>query len=87
MLQPVRHCIQSGNIKLRSSAEGAYRAFLVYYMSRADALGLTTEQIVESANQFAASIGLTKLPSFSAKTAKKLNLVGIEGISIDDDNV
>jgi ATP-dependent RNA helicase MSS116 len=86
MLQPVRNRIQSGNIKLMSSAEGAYRAFLAYYMSRADRLGVySAEHIVQSANDFAASVGLSKLPSLSEKTAKKLNLKGVNGVSIDND--
>jgi len=58
-------------------------------MSRADALGVTPETIVASARDFAADAGLAKLPSFSEKTAKKLNLIGIKGILIDnnDDDV
>ena len=85
MLEPVRNRIQSGNIKLMSSAEGAYRAFLAYYMSRADGLGISAEQVVQSANEFAVSVGLSELPSLSEKTAKKLNLKGIRGVSIDND--
>lgn len=85
MLQPVRNRIQSGNIKLTNSAEGAYRAFLAYYMSRADGLGVSAEQIVQSGNEFAASVGLSKLPSLSEKTARKLNLKGVRGVSIDND--
>ena len=51
MLQPVRSRIQSGNIKLMSSAEGAYRAFLAYYKSRADRLSVySAEHMVQGAN-------------------------------------
>lgn len=85
MLEPVRNRIQSGNIKLMSSVEGAYRSFLAYYMSRADGLGISAEQVVQSANEFAVSVGLSELPSLSGKTAKKLDLKGIRGVSIDND--
>lgn len=83
MLEPIRNRIQSGNTKMVNSVEGVCRAFLAYYMSRADGLGLTPEAIVASANEFAASIGLSELPSLSEKTAKKLNLIGLKGVSID----
>jgi hypothetical protein len=86
MLAPILHRIRSGDAKLTSSAEGAFRAFLAYYMSRADSLGVTPDQIVSGASEFAKSAGLSKLPSFSEKTAKKLNLVGMKGIVIDDDD-
>ena len=85
MLSLVRNRIRSGNPKLTSSAEGAYRAFLAYYMSRADALSVSSVDIVHSANQFAESVGLVNLPSLSEKTATKLNLVGVKDISIDKD--
>ena len=81
MLEPIYNRIRSGNEKLKSSAEGAYRAFLAHYASR-----LAPEEVVSSANEFAESVGLTKLPSISEKTAKRLNLVGIEGVSIVNDD-
>lgn len=83
MLVPVRNKIASGNVKLKSSAAGAYRAFLAYYISRADSLGVSPETIVDCANHFCESMGLTKVPALSTKTAKKLNLLEMKGIYID----
>lgn len=86
LLAPVCNRIKSGNVKLKSSAEGAYRAFLAYYMSRSDALGVTPQEVVSSANEFVESVGLTNVPTISEKTAKRLNIVGIKGVMIEKSN-
>lgn len=85
MMLNARNRIRSGDAKLNSSAEGAYRAFLAYYVARIDALGVTREEIVQSANLFVKSVGLVTMPKVSEKVAKNLNLVEINGISIDQD--
>ena len=85
MMVPVRDRIRSGDVKLNSSAESAYRAFLAYYIARIDTLGGSLEEIVQSANQFAQSVGLLNSPKVSEKVAKKLDLVDVKGISIDHD--
>jgi hypothetical protein len=60
MVDPARSHIQSGDAKLKSSAEGAYRAFLTYCISRPDMDGWTRAEIVESAGDFVERIGIMK---------------------------
>ncbi|EYU29732.1 hypothetical protein ABFS82_01G077400 [Erythranthe guttata] len=64
-----------------SVKEAAYHSWLGYYNS-INAIGRDKTTLVELANQFSASIGLQKPPALFRKTAIKMGLKGIHGISI-----
>lgn len=83
-MQAANRRIRSGDAKLTSAAEGAYRAFLAYYISRMNDLDLSAQDVVVSANHFAKATGLLNIPTISSRVASALDVAHVEGIKIDE---
>jgi ATP-dependent RNA helicase MSS116, mitochondrial len=81
-LETVYRRIRNGDVVLTTATEGAYRAFLAYYISRLNSLGITAVDVVTAANQLSATAGLIEPPKLSGKIATRLELVAVPGIFI-----
>jgi len=84
-LESVYKRIRCGDVVLTRSAEGAYRAFLAYYISRASSLGITPIDVVSAANHLSSTAGLVDPPRLSKRIASRLELVEVAGISVSDE--
>jgi len=82
----IRQRTQRGEAQLAIPAEGAYRSFLAYYMSRTNYLGISKHDVVRYSKQFAEQAGLIKLPGIERTIAKKLGIERMKDVSIVEDN-
>jgi ATP-dependent RNA helicase MSS116, mitochondrial len=72
MVGSVRRLVGSRHAVLSSSVEAAYLSFVVYYIAT---VGNTKgDEVLESANTFARTMGLTDVPTLPKKLAAELKL-------------
>jgi len=67
--------VRSGHAILTPNAEAASRAFLAYYMANAG--GLSPQQILNYAEEFAIGAGLVEMPAMESKIVSRLGLDGL----------
>ena len=76
-----------GNSKdhdLAKSGEGAYQAFLGYYLGQMKRLNMNKkETLVEIANEFSTAMGFLRPPTLAKNMVGKMGLKGIPGISVE----
>jgi len=78
--------IRNGKGKLQSSAEGAYQAFLGFYLGKIRVIRMRSkEELVSIANEFSRQMGLPVVPSLTKRLVGKMGLKGISGITIGPD--
>lgn len=83
LLGPVRDRIGRGDRVLTNSAQGAYRAFLGYYLGKMKKLNLRRkDDLVDIANEFAELTGLTETPAITKDLVGKMGLKGVSGLNI-----
>ena len=79
--------VQSRGNKLATSAQLAYLAFLGYYLDQTKRIRAhSKEDVVEKSNEFSQAIGFNQVPSLPERLVKKMNLVGIPGIRIEEES-
>ena len=67
--------------KFLSSAQGAYQAFLGYYLGQMKRMKMKSkETLVWHANEFASQMGMTQVPSLGKNMVGKMGLKGVAGI-------
>lgn len=76
-----------GNSKdhdLAKSGEGAYQAFLGYYLGQMKRLNMNKkETLVEIVNEFSTAMGFLRPPTLAKNMVGKMGLKGIPGISVE----
>jgi ATP-dependent RNA helicase MSS116 len=85
LVEAVIDRVKRGDKVLTSSAQGAYQAFLGYYLGQMRRMRINSkETLVEYANQLAGAMGLTKIPELSKKLVGKMGLKGVSGIVLGE---
>lgn len=74
LLEELQSKIRSGHVILTPNAEAAYRAFLAHYITMGE---IEATEVLEYANQFASSTGLSDIPPIESKVAARLGLEGL----------
>ena len=83
IMQSLMERVQNGDQVLNKSGEGAYQAFLGYYLGQMKRMRMKRkERLVEIANEFSASMGFRNAPALGVNMVKKMGLVGIDGIFV-----
>lgn len=83
IMQSLMERVQNGDQVLNKSGEGAYQAFLGYYLGQMKRMRMKRkERLVEIANEFSASMGFRNPPALGPNMVKKMGLVGIDGIFV-----
>ncbi|KAK1739908.1 ATP-dependent RNA helicase, partial [Skeletonema marinoi] len=83
VMQRLMERVQNGDQVLNKSGEGAYQAFLGYYLGQMKRMRMQRkERLVEIANEFSASMGFRNAPALGANMVKKMGLAGIDGIFV-----
>lgn len=83
MVQPVRKSISKNGHDLGQKAEMAYVAFLGFYVGKLKYINLRSkEEIVATANELSALLGLTEIPSLEKRTVGKMGLKGVRGVNV-----
>ena len=82
MLQLMKR-VQGGDQVLNKSGEGAYQAFLGYYLSNMKRIRMKRkETLVGIANEFSASMGFSRVPLLAKNMVNKMGLGGVSGLAI-----
>ena len=69
---------------LVKSGEGAYQAFLGFYLGQMKRLNMDKkETLVEIANEFSTAMGFRRPPTLAKNMVGKMGLKGIPGISVE----
>jgi hypothetical protein len=85
MMESVLNRIRKGDNKLNASAQGAYQAFLGFYVSQLRRMSaITKPELVSIANNFSRTMGLDEIPMIPKRTAGKMGVVGVPGIVIGE---
>lgn len=74
LLESARAMIGNGHSVLTPAAETAYLSLLGYYSARAGALGISGDQVLESAASFISASGLRVRPEVSSTLLDELKL-------------
>ncbi len=83
IMQSLMERVQNGDQVLNKSGEGAYQAFLGYYLGQMKRMRMKRkERLVEIANEFSASMGFRNPPALGPNMVKKMGLAGIDGIFV-----
>ena len=78
--------VQDGDQDLVKSGEGAYQAFLGYYLGQMKRLRMKRkERLVEIANQLSSSMGFRQPPKLNKNMIGKMGLKGIPGLLVSSD--
>lgn len=78
--------VKSKGNKLSTSAQLAYLAFLGFYLGQLNRISTNSkEDVVKISNDFSKAIGLHQVPSLPQKLVTKMDLVGVSGISVDEE--
>jgi ATP-dependent RNA helicase MSS116 len=77
--------IQSGGNKLSASAQLAYLSFLGYYLGQAHRIRCDKAEIVQVSNAFSTAIGLAHVPRIPQKLISKMELGGVPGVFIEEE--
>jgi ATP-dependent RNA helicase MSS116 len=85
MMESVLNRIRRGDTKLNASAQGAYQAFLGFYLSQLKRMSVNSKpELVSIANNFARTMGLDETPKIPKRTAGKMGVAGVPGIVIGE---
>lgn len=83
IMQSLLERIQNGDQMLNKSGEGAYQAFLGYYLGQMKRIRMKRkERLVEIANEFSASMGFQNPPILGGNMVKKMGLEGVAGLRV-----
>lgn len=83
MLQPAINRIRNGDRNLTPSAEGAYQAFLGYYLGQMKRMKMKKkDDLVSTANRFSSLMGLSEVPALAKNMVGKMGLKGVNGIVV-----
>lgn len=83
IMQSLLQRIQNGDQMLNKSGEGAYQAFLGYYLGQMKRIRMKRkERLVEIANEFSASMGFQSPPVLGGNMVKKMGLDGVAGLLV-----
>jgi hypothetical protein len=77
LIEDTRSKIRSGHQQLTPNAEAAYKAFLAHYINPITLKEMEPSEILDYANQFAASTGLSSPPAIETRVASRLSLNGL----------
>eukprot|EP00527_Entomoneis_sp_CCMP2396_P005386 CAMPEP_0198140178 /NCGR_PEP_ID=MMETSP1443-20131203/3390_1 /TAXON_ID=186043 /ORGANISM="Entomoneis sp., Strain CCMP2396" /LENGTH=208 /DNA_ID=CAMNT_0043802525 /DNA_START=241 /DNA_END=867 /DNA_ORIENTATION=+ len=90
LMEKAQTRIEGGDLILTKSANGAYTAFLGYYLGQMKRIRMRNrEELVYIANSFATLCGLTEPPAITKMLVGKMGLKGVAGVNIGegDDNM
>jgi ATP-dependent RNA helicase MSS116 len=83
IMQSLLERIQNGDQMLNKSGEGAYQAFLGYYLGQMKRIRMKRkERLVDIANEFSASMGFENPPVLGGNMVKKMGLDGVAGLLV-----
>ena len=83
IMQSLLERVQNGDQVLNKSGEGAYQAFLGYYLGQMKRMRMKRkERLVEIAADFSASMGFRNTPKLGQNMVKKMGLLGVDGIAV-----
>jgi ATP-dependent RNA helicase MSS116 len=83
LLQPAIDRVGNGDRNLTPIAEGAYQAFLGYYLGQMKRMKMRKkEDLVSTANRFSSLMGLSQVPSLEKNMVGKMGLKGVDGIVV-----
>ena len=74
LVEELQSKIRSGHAILTPNAEAAYKAFLAHYIKMGE---MESSEVLDYANQFATSTGLSTIPAIESKVATRLGLEGM----------
>mmetsp|Transcript_16743 Transcript_16743/g.28816 ORF Transcript_16743/g.28816 Transcript_16743/m.28816 type:complete len:247 (+) Transcript_16743:984-1724(+) len=79
--------VQGGDRDLVKSGEGAYQAFLGYYLGQMKRVRMKRkERLVDIANEFSGAMGFRQPPKLSKNMVGKMGLKGIDGLVVSASN-
>jgi len=82
-MQSLLDRVQNGDQVLNKSGEGAYQAFLGYYLGQMKRMRMKRkEKLVEIANDFSSSMGFRSPPVLGKNMVGKMGLKGVEGLLV-----
>ena len=70
------------NADLRTAAEQSYQAWLGYYNGKLRVLNWSKDTLVDRANYYSRTLGLSQIPALQKKTVGKMGLKGVAGLRI-----
>lgn len=84
LVKPVLDRISRGDEALMKNAQGAYQAFLGYYLGQIKRLRTRSkDELVEIANELGNAMGLRETPGLTKRLIGKMGLQGVRGVVID----
>ena len=82
-MQSLLDRVQNGDQVLNKSGEGAYQAFLGYYLGQMKRMRMKRkEKLVEIANDFSSSMGFRSPPVLGKHMVGKMGIKGVEGLLV-----
>ena len=82
-IQEMESRVGNGDKVLSLSGQGAYQAFLGYYLGQMKRIKMKRkEALVDIANEFSGAMGFREVPALGKNMINKMGLRGISGISI-----
>ncbi|KAL9190359.1 hypothetical protein ACHAXT_007570 [Thalassiosira profunda] len=86
LMQDLLARVQNGDKTLVKSGEGAYQAFLGYYLGQMKRVKMKRkERLVDIANEFSGSMGFRSPPKLGRNMVKKMGLDGVAGLLVSGD--
>jgi ATP-dependent RNA helicase MSS116 len=83
LMQALMTRVGRGDKVLVNSGEGAYQAFLGYYLGHMKRMKMKSkEQLVEVANEFSSAMGFRRAPLLAKNMVSKMGLSGVAGINV-----
>jgi ATP-dependent RNA helicase MSS116 len=84
LVKPVLDRIGRGDEALTKNAQGAYQAFLGYYLGQIKRLRTRSkDELVEIANELSSAMGLSEVPGLTKRLIGKMGLQGVRGVVLD----
>jgi len=78
--------VRSGDSRQARNAQMAYLSFLGYYLGQMKRFRIgSKEQVVKLSNEFSSVVGLKDPPPLTSKLASKMDLVGVPGVEVNED--
>ena len=82
-IQEMESRVGNGDKVLSLSGQGAYQAFLGYYLGQMKRIKMKRkEALVDIANEFSGAMGFREVPALGKNMINKMGLKGISGISV-----
>jgi ATP-dependent RNA helicase MSS116 len=83
LMQVLMTRVRRGDQILVNSGEGAYQAFLGYYLGQMKRMKMSSkENLVQVANEFSLAMGFSRAPVLAKTMVSKMGLTGISGITV-----